>query len=146
MPGDAISNLAPPTAPAVAHAVAQVCMVLLAREAIVRWATGPGRSVVAWLSRRSMTVYLWHLTAMFIVVGLVMVLGGEPLPAPWSAEWWGSRPVWFVAFGLTLSGLVVIFGRFEGPRKHRTVTSTPAPPQSVAVTTDATRASALSQR
>ena len=146
MPGDAISNLAPPTAPAVAHAIAQVCMVLLAREAIVRWATGSGRSVVDWLARRSMTVYLWHLTAMFIVVGLVMVLSGEPLPAPWSAEWWDSRPTWFVAFGLTLSALVVIFGRFEGPRTRPTGTSTTARAQSAASTTDATRASALSQR
>lgn len=138
MPGDAMSNLAPPTAPAVAHAVAQVCVVLLARAAIVRWAEGPGRAIVAWLARRSMTVYLWHLTAMFVVVGLVMVLGGEPLPAPWSAEWWDSRPTWFVAFGLTLSAFVVIFGRFEGPRKN----PTPVAPAD-ATTADATRASAV---
>lgn len=116
MPGDAISNLNPPTAPIVAQSLAQVCAVLLLRTTIVRWAHGPGRELVGWLSRRSMTVYVWHLTAMFAVVGLDLVALHERLPAAWGVDWWASRPAWFGAYGLVLAGLVRAFGRFEGRR------------------------------
>ncbi len=113
MPGDAISNLAPPTAPIVAQAVAQVALVIAARSAIARWADGRGRRVVDGLARWSMTVYLWHLTAMFAVVGTVLLVLDERLPVAWSADWWATRPVWFAAFGLVLLALVRVFGRFE---------------------------------
>ena len=118
MPGDAISNLGPPTAPVVAQAVAQVCAVVLLRPVLVRWArSARGGAVVRGLARRAMTVYLWHLTAMFTVVGVVLVGMGHRLPEPWSADWWASLPTWFAAYGLVLAGLVALFGRFE---RHRT--------------------------
>ncbi|MFE5341182.1 acyltransferase family protein [Isoptericola sp. NPDC056578] len=114
MPGDEISNLGPPTAPVVAHAVAQVCLVLLFRAALVRRAaTGAGTRAVGALARRSMTVYLWHLTAMFAVVGVALLGLGQELPVAWGADWWASRPVWFAAYLLVLLGLVRVFGRFE---------------------------------
>ncbi|MCL1871739.1 MAG: acyltransferase [Promicromonosporaceae bacterium] len=119
MPGDAISNLAPPTAPIVAQSVAQVAVVLLVREAVVRWAQGRGRALVDLLARRSMTVYLWHLTAMFAVVGVVLLGLHQKLPVPWSADWWASRPVWVGGFVLALVGLVRLFGRFEDRRQWR---------------------------
>ncbi|MFE7407761.1 acyltransferase family protein [Isoptericola sp. NPDC057559] len=119
MPGDEISNLGPPTAPVVAHAVAQVCLVLLFRAALVRRAgTAAGQRVVGALARRSMTIYLWHLTAMFAVVGVALLGLGQRLPAAWGADWWASRPIWFAAFLLVLLGLVRVFGRFEDrPRR-----------------------------
>lgn len=117
MPGDAMSNLGPPTAPVVAHAVALVCLALLAREALARRAgRGPGRRAVAALARRSMTVYLWHLTAMFVVVGVVLLGLGQRLPEAWGADWWASRPAWFAAYLLVLLGLVRLFGRVEDRR------------------------------
>lgn len=116
MPGDAISNLSPPTAPVVAQAVAQLCAILLARPLVERWADGAGRRTVGLLRRRSMTVYVWHLTAMFVVVGLDLVVLHERLPEPWGTDWWTSRPVWFTAYGLVLTGLVLTFGRFEPSR------------------------------
>lgn len=118
MPGDEISNLGPPTAPVVAHAVAQVCLVLLFRAVLVRRAaTGAGARAVGALARRSMTVYLWHLTAMFAVVGVALLGLGQELPAAWGADWWASRPVWFAAYLLVLLGLVRVFGRFEDRRR-----------------------------
>jgi hypothetical protein len=119
MPGDALSNLAPPTAPIVAQSIAQVALVLLAREVIVRWAQGRGRDVVRVLTQRAVTVYLWHLTAMFVVVGAVMLVLHERLPVPWTTDWWSTRPVWWGAFALVLAGLVRAFGRFETPRGVR---------------------------
>jgi len=119
MPGDAISNLGPPTAPVLAQAVAQVCALLAVRGAVTRWASaGAGRSVVGLLSRHAMTVYLWHLTAMFAVVGVVLVGLGQRLPDPWTADWWASRPIWFAAFLLTLLALGQTVGRLaEGPSR-----------------------------
>ncbi|GAA1709904.1 acyltransferase [Isoptericola hypogeus] len=119
LPGDEISNLGPPTAPVVAHAVALVCAALLARDAVVRRASSRrGRRVVASLAGRSMTVYLWHLTAMFTVVGVALLGLGQQLPAAWGADWWASRPVWFAAYLLVLLVLVRLFGRFEDrPRR-----------------------------
>lgn len=119
MPGDAVSNLAPPTAPIVAQAVAQVALVLLARELVVRWAQGRGRDVVRVLTQRAVTVYLWHLTAMFVVVGGVMLGLHERLPEPWTTDWWSTRPIWWGAYALVLMGLVRVFGRFEAPRGAR---------------------------
>ncbi|MBN0040991.1 acyltransferase [Cellulosimicrobium cellulans] len=119
MPGDAMSNLGPPTAPVVLHAIALVALTLAARGPLVRWADGRGRAVVAGLARRSMTVYLWHLTAMIVVVGTVLVVLGQELPTPGSADWWASRPVWFGAFALVLVGISRVVGRFEDARPVR---------------------------
>jgi hypothetical protein len=116
MPGDAISNLNPPTAPIVAQSVAQLCAVLLLRPAIERWALGPGRALVGRVSRRSLTVYVWHLTAMFVAVGADLLVLHERLPAAWGVDWWASRPAWFAAYALVLAALVRAFGRIERPR------------------------------
>ncbi|MCB7137217.1 acyltransferase family protein [Cellulosimicrobium marinum] len=115
MPGAAISNLGPPTAPALLHAVGLVVLALCAREVLVRWAEGTGRAVVGALAARSLTLYLWHVTAMVAVVAVVLVVLGTPLPVPGSADWWASRPLWFGAFALVLAGIVRLVGRAEGP-------------------------------
>jgi surface polysaccharide O-acyltransferase-like enzyme len=72
--------------------------------------------LVVAVSARIMTLYLWHLTAMVIVIGVSLALGGwgfgiEPL----SAEWWLTRPIWFLVVGLVTIGMVALFGRFESP-------------------------------
>ncbi|MBD5786352.1 acyltransferase family protein [Cellulosimicrobium terreum] len=118
MPGDTMSNLGPPTAPVVLHAVALVAFALASRDLLARWAHGRGRKVVAGLAARSMTVYLWHVTAMIVVVAVVLVGLGERLPDPGSADWWASRPVWFGAFALVLLGISRVVGRFESPRRR----------------------------
>lgn len=121
MPGDAISNLGPPTALAVTHAVLQVSVALAVRDVVVRWAQGRGAALVGWVAGRSMTLYLWHLTAMFVVLGVVLLGLGTPLPASWSADWWASRPLWFGAAALVLCALVRAFGRFEAGAPRRAV-------------------------
>lgn len=111
MPGDTISNLAPPTAPVVGFAVAQVALALLARDALGRWAT---RSrLVRWVGARSMGLYLWHLTAMFAVAGVVLLAAGRVLPEPWTWDWWTSRPAYLGAAAVVLVGLVALATRVE---------------------------------
>jgi hypothetical protein len=71
---------------------------------------------VVGVSARIMTLYLWHLTAMVIVIGLSLALGGWGLGIePLSAEWWLTRPLWFLVVGLVTIGMVALFGRFESP-------------------------------
>ncbi len=112
LPGEPVSNLAPPTALAVAHGVLLTCLVLLARRVLVDRASA-GRCAVAvgWVSRHSMTLYLWHLTAMFVVAASALAF--DAVPDPWSVTWWLSRPLWFVAAAAVLGVLVHLFARHE---------------------------------
>ncbi|HSJ85233.1 MAG TPA: acyltransferase [Acidimicrobiia bacterium] len=73
-------------------------------------------TVVVGISARIMTLYLWHLTAMVIVIGISLATGGFGLGVePLTAAWWLSRPLWFVVVGLVTLGMVAVFGRFEIP-------------------------------
>ncbi|AEE46533.1 acyltransferase family protein [Cellulomonas fimi] len=111
MPGDAISNLGPPTAPVVGFAVAQVAAALLLRDAIARWAS---RSrACRWVGPRAMGLYLWHLPAMFAVAGVVLLAADGGLPEPWTAAWWLSRPLHLTAAALVLAALVTSATRVE---------------------------------
>ncbi|HWL50208.1 MAG TPA: acyltransferase, partial [Acidimicrobiia bacterium] len=73
---------------------------------------------VVGVSARIMTLYLWHLTAMVIVVGVSLGVGGWGLGIePLSAAWWLTRPIWFLVVGLVTIVMVAVFGRFESPKK-----------------------------
>ena len=111
LPGEALSNLAPPTAPVVGFAVAQVAAVLLVREPVARWAS---RSrLVRWAGPRSMGLYLWHLSAVFAVAGVVLLAVGRELPEPWTWDWWLSRPAYLGAAAVVLLLLVRAAARAE---------------------------------
>ena len=61
-----------------------------------------------------MTVFLWHLTASTLAIGLALWLNGIGLHAlPGSATWWLMRPVWIVVYILALLPFALGFGRFE---------------------------------
>ncbi len=100
------------------------------------------RPLARWLQRRRvwlatvavnariMTLYLWHLTAMVLVIGVSLLLGGAGLgSSPLSAEWWATRPLWIGLLALVVLGFVVLCGRFENPR----VDPRPAPPTWLAI-------------
>jgi hypothetical protein len=72
-----------------------------------------------------MTLYLWHLTAMVAVVGVLLLLGGPGLSIEvGTAAWWLTRPVWLATMTVLVIPFVIAFGRFERPRVDRR----PAPP------------------
>ena len=73
-------------------------------------------TVVVGVSARIMTLYLWHLTAMVIVIGVSLAAGGFGLGIqPLTAGWWLSRPLWFLVLGVVTMAMVAVFGRFESP-------------------------------
>lgn len=106
MPGDIMSNLAPPTAPVVAFAISQVAAALLVRDALSAWAERSG--LVQWVGARSMGLYLWHLTAMFALTGVVLLAAGRVLPDPWTWDWWTTRAGYMGA-----AALVAVASRVE---------------------------------
>ncbi len=65
-----------------------------------------------------MTLYLWHLTAMIILIGLGLAFGGVGFGVePLTGIWWASRPIWFAVLSVLTLGLVAVFGRFERPSR-----------------------------
>lgn len=115
VPGEEISNTRPPTTAMLAVGCVQIGTILLLTAPVSKWLQNvrPWAWVIV-LNQMIMSIYLWHLTAMFTVVGIAVLLGGTGLRLePGIGEWWAMRPVWIVLFIVVLIPLVLIFLRFE---------------------------------
>jgi hypothetical protein len=118
VPGDAFSNTTPPKITLIALAAAQGGLLLTLQVPLRRWLVRarPWTATVL-VNGMIMTIYLWHLTAMALWIGLAFRLGGIGLHhEPGSAAWWRHRPLWLLALVLTLLPLVLVFARFERPK------------------------------
>ncbi|MFC7265677.1 acyltransferase family protein [Streptomyces lutosisoli] len=115
MPGEKISNMAPPTFALLCHGLWLVGAVELLREPAGRWLRRPRvwRTVVA-ANGVSMTAFLWHLTAMLGVYG-VLLAAGVRLPEPATGGWWAQVPLRIAAAMVVTGVLVAVFRRFERP-------------------------------
>ncbi|NUK27641.1 acyltransferase family protein [Streptomyces lunaelactis] len=115
MPGEKVSNMAPPTLALLFHGLWLVGAVELLRAPgtcfVQRAAVW--RAVVA-ANGIAMTAFLWHLTAMLGVYGAMLALG-VPLPAPASAAWWAQVPVRIAVAAALTALLVAAFRTFERP-------------------------------
>ncbi len=68
------------------------------------------------VNARIMTIYLWHLTALGLVVAASLAAGGLGLRIePNTGQWWSTRPLWFLTLATVTAALVWLFGRFETP-------------------------------
>jgi peptidoglycan/LPS O-acetylase OafA/YrhL len=117
LPGEQ-SNMNPPTICIVALTVWQVALVMLARRRVSAWLARPRpwTAVIA-VGSMAMTIYLWHLTAMVLVLGLVLVTHG-PLPTPGGALWWATRPLWLAVLATVLAPMALLLARFERPARR----------------------------
>ncbi|MBM7056897.1 acyltransferase family protein [Streptomyces durocortorensis] len=115
MPGEKVSNMAPPTLALLAHGLWLVGAVELLRAPAARLLERPRvwRTVVA-ANGVAMTAFLWHLTAMFGVYGAQLALDVE-LPAPASAAWWTQVPLRLALAAALTAALVAAFRTFERP-------------------------------
>ncbi|MFI9746962.1 acyltransferase [Streptomyces sp. NPDC052494] len=115
MPGEKVSNMAPPTLALLCHGLWLVGAVELLRGPGARLVARAGvwRTVVA-ANGIAMTAFLWHLTAMFGVYG-VMLGSGVALPEPASGAWWAQVPLRIAAAAVLTALLVAVFRRFEAP-------------------------------
>lgn len=115
LPGEAISNMNPPTACLIALTVWQVSALMLLRTRVSAWLQRP-RTWGAVIAANSMimTMFLWHLTALMIAV-LVLFPLGFPQPAVGSSTWWLLRPVWIAILCVVTALFVLVLGRYERP-------------------------------
>ncbi|MFE9690767.1 acyltransferase [Micromonospora sp. NPDC005806] len=114
VPGERLDNAAPPSLALLAAATAQLGLILLLRGPAGRWLRrrGPWQAVIA-VNTVVLTVFLWHLTAAVLLVGLLDALGVLPTPRVGSAAWWAWRIPWLLALAVILAALVAIFGPIE---------------------------------
>ncbi|MFE9632284.1 acyltransferase [Streptomyces sp. NPDC006463] len=126
MPGEKVSNMAPPTLALLAHGMWLVGAVQLLARPATAWLARPRvwRGVVA-ANGIAMTAFLWHLTAMLAVYAAQLALG-IGLPAPASATWWAQVPVRILVAAALTGVLVALFRRFEGPGRPAAAPGRPA--------------------
>lgn len=98
-----ISNMFPTTACIAVLAVFQAALAMLLRPAVAGWLERRSvwRTVVA-ANGVAMTVFVWHMTALLVVIAVVGMIGYQ-LPADPTAAWWAVRPFWLVAPGAVLA-------------------------------------------
>ncbi|GGU14152.1 acyltransferase family protein [Streptomyces lateritius] len=115
MPGEKVSNMAPPTLALLCHGLWLVGAVELLKGPGSRFVARAGvwHKVVA-ANGIAMTAFLWHLTAMLGVYGAMLALD-VPLPAPATGAWWLQVPLRLAAAALLTTLLVTAFRRFEQP-------------------------------
>jgi hypothetical protein len=115
VPGEEISNTLPPDVMLLALGAAQAGLVLSLETPMRRlldrsWAW----TATVLVNGTIMTVYLWHLTALALAVGLASLLGGIGLhETPGSRAWWLARVPWFFALAVAMALLLPVVGRFE---------------------------------
>jgi fucose 4-O-acetylase-like acetyltransferase len=112
-----VTNSYPPRVTLAFLGMFQAGLVLLAEPLLTRaMANVRAWTAIVVVGARIMTLYLWHLTAMIIVIGVSLLAGGWGLAAdPLSGLWWLTRPLWFLVVAIPTLGLVAIFGRYEKP-------------------------------
>ncbi|MGW1205286.1 acyltransferase family protein [Streptomyces cyaneofuscatus] len=134
MPGEKVSNMAPPTLALLCHGLWLVGAVELLRAPAARLLARPRawRTVVA-ANGVAMTAFLWHLTAMLGVYGAMLALD-VPLPEPATAAWWAQTPLRLAVAAALTAVLVAAFRTFERP----TPSSATAPGSSATATAPGT--------
>ena len=106
VPGEAISNMAPPTICIVALCLLQVGVALLVRDVALRTLDRPRVArTVGWVSANSMPLYLWHGVGLAAAYGAVRGIG-IAVPEDTSVAWWVQRPLWVAAPILTTAPLL----------------------------------------
>ncbi|GIH99449.1 acyltransferase family protein [Planobispora takensis] len=114
MPGAEMSNMAPPTLALLAVGVGQIGLAVALRRGITGLAALPmAARVLTWAGPRMMTVYLWHMSALFTVTAVVVVGLGVSTPEPGTSAWLSGWPHWLVMLALALWPLLRAFTRFE---------------------------------
>ena len=115
VPGEDVSNTLPPKISMLALGIVQCGLLLSIERPMRRWLSRitPWTAVVL-VNSMIMTVFLWHLTASTLAIGVALWFGGVGLHAlPGSGAWWLMRPAWIAVYILFLLPIALGFGRFE---------------------------------
>lgn len=113
-----LNNSQPPRLTLALLGVFQAGLVLVAEPLLARLMEkrSAWTGVIA-VSAQIMTLYLWHMTAMVLVIGASLALGGFGFGIePVTSTWWLTRPVFFAILSAITVVLAALFGRFERPQ------------------------------
>ncbi|HET8525144.1 MAG TPA: acyltransferase [Actinomycetota bacterium] len=110
-----VSNAYPPTVCFLLACIWSVGAVMLLRPWLSRWLQRPAPwKVTISLNSVIMTLFLWHMTAYFVVLLALWPIGvGHQQDS--TAAWWLLRPVFIGLSAIVLAGIVAVVGRFERP-------------------------------
>ena len=128
VPGEEVSNSRPPTLALLALGVCHTGLLLCIEGPARRWL---GR-MLPWtatvlVNGTIMTLYLWHVTVMVLLVGLLNLAGGVGLGfVPGSLGWWGTRPLWLLTLAAGLGIFLGFFARFEQRSRREAAEAPPA--------------------
>ncbi|WP_283138988.1 acyltransferase family protein [Rhizohabitans arisaemae] len=130
VPGERLHNMSPPSLALLAVATAQLGVALLLRDRTERWLrrTSRWKAVVA-VNSVIMTIFLWHISAVILLVAALHVAGLLPTPEAGSAAWLAWRIPLLVMLSAVLALLIAIFGPVEvrgAERSRRRSLPTPA--------------------
>jgi hypothetical protein len=118
VPGADLSNTTPPKITLIALACLQGGLLLALQASLRRWLERPAPwTATVLVNGLIMTVFLWHMTAAVLFLGLIHASGDVGLGIqPGSGTWWATRPLWLALLTLALVPFVLLFARFERPR------------------------------
>ena len=114
-PGQVLSNTTPPKLTLILLALFQFGLLLVMEKPIREQL----KSLRLWtftviINSMIMSIYLWHVTIMVIVVGLLYLAGGFGLGfEPGSLAWWGSRILWLGLLFVLLLPVGLMFSPME---------------------------------
>ena len=113
-----VSNAYPPTVCFLLADIWSIGAVMLLRPWLSRWLQRDRPwKVTIFLNSVIMTLFLWHMTAYFVVLLVLWPLGiGREQDS--TASWWLLRPVFIGLSAAVLAGIVALMGRFERPRSR----------------------------
>ena len=115
VPGVAFGNTAPPSAALLALALTQIGIALALQRPMRQFLQRPAAWTATVLINGSiMTVYVWHMTAMALAIGAVLLVDWPLLaPIPGSVGWWVTRPLWIGVLAIVTVPFMVAFRRLE---------------------------------
>ncbi len=132
-PDPGLSNTLPPKITLLALGIFQFGL-LLALENPMRRALNGLRlwTATVLINSMIMTVYLWHITVMIVLIGLLYLAGGLGLDIePGTETWWYSRIVWILVLLLLLLPVALLLSPLERASRGRD-SAPPSPVRQVA--------------
>jgi peptidoglycan/LPS O-acetylase OafA/YrhL len=114
-PDEGLSNTLPPKLTLVALAFAQFGLLMACEKPMQRvLANTSAWTATVLVNSMIMTVYLWHITVMIVVGGILYLAGGIGFGTePGTTAWWWSRPIWVGGLALVLIPLALVLSPLE---------------------------------
>lgn len=124
---DLIAHMNPPTSALLLVGVAQTAALTLLRPTLAALIATPWvHAATAFVTARTMTIYLWNLPVLLTMAGVAAYLaerGGLLLPEPSGLLWWTLRPSWLLLSLVLTAAVAWALGGTERRRLLRPSTS-----------------------